>query len=251
MRTPGGEAQVLVEGLTCRRAGREVLRDVSFRLAPGEVVAVIGPNGAGKTTLLEAVVGIQPVERGQVTVAGRPIRSLADRSRLFSYMPDDAEPPAEVRVGAVLAHAIHYGRPAPGLVEELTDRLSLAALSEARSGDLSRGERRRLSLFCALGTSRPVAILDEPLGAFDPLQLLGITDLLRERARDGVALLLSIHQMSDAEKIADRVLLLDAGQAVALGTLDELRARVGSPAASLEQVFLALLRGERRERAAP
>ena len=99
-----------------------------------------------------------------------------------------------------------------------------------------------MQLFAALCTNRPVIVLDEPLGTFDPLQLLGVLDLLRERAAAGTSLLLSVHQMSDAEKIASRVLILDAGRALACGSLAELRARAGVPDASLEAAFLALLR---------
>jgi ABC-2 type transport system ATP-binding protein len=96
----------------------------------------------------------------------------------------------------------------------------------------------------ALSTTRPIVVLDEPLGTFDPLQLVDVLALLRERAASGTTLLLSVHQMSDAEKIASRVLILDAGRMLAIGTLDELRVRADMPAsASLEDVFLSLLRG--------
>jgi ABC-2 type transport system ATP-binding protein len=90
-------------------------------------------------------------------------------------------------------------------------------------------------------------VLDEPLGTFDPLQLLDVIEVLRDRARAGVALLLSVHQLSDAEKIASRVVILDQGRVIAAGTISELRARVALPEASLEQIFLRLLE-ERRAR---
>jgi ABC-2 type transport system ATP-binding protein len=108
-------------------------------------------------------------------------------------------------------------------------------------GELSRGEKRRVSLFAALCTNRPFALLDEPLGTFDPLQLLDVLDVLRECARMGTALLLSAHQMSDAEKIASRILILDQGRVMALGSMTELRAQVARPLASLEEIFLCML----------
>lgn len=214
---------------------------MSFDLRPGEIVAVIGPNGAGKTTLLEAVVGIQRLTAGHVSFNGRVLRSLAERARVFSFMPDEAELPAEVSVAVLLDHAVRYGRPTPSLAEALCKELDLQSLLRARGGELSRGERRRVALFAALCTSRPVVALDEPLGTFDPLQLLGINKVLRERASAGSSLFLSIHQMSDAEKIADRVLLLCAGRIVAFGTLDELRQVAALSGGPLEQVFFALL----------
>ena len=222
-----------------------MLRGVTFEVRAGEVLAVIGPNGAGKTTLLESIVGFQRIERGHVLYEGRPIDGLADRARVFSFMPDDADPPAELSVGAHITHALHFGQPPPGLARQIEQRLGLVALRRARCGELSRGERRRLALYSALCTSRPVAVLDEPLGTFDPLQLVGIVELLRERASAGLAVLLSIHQMSDAEKIADRVLLLDGGCVLAIGTMGELRQAAGLDNGSLEQLFLALLRQAR------
>jgi len=104
-------------------------------------------------------------------------------------------------------------------------------------------------LYGALCAARPVTVLDEPLGVFDPLQLEDVLVVLRARARAGTALLLSVHQMSDAEKIASRVLVLDAGRMVAFGPLAELRARVGRADASLEDIFIALLRAGTHARA--
>src|SRR5262249_50811214 len=101
-------------------------------------------------------------------------------------------------------------------------------------------------LFAALCTARPVVVLDEPLATFDPLQVLDVLPVLRERSAAGTALLLSVHQMTDAEKVASRILVLDAGRGVAFGTLEELRARAGPRPGTLEDVVLALLRGRER-----
>src|SRR5262249_48920653 len=117
-------------------------------------------------------------------------------------------------------------------------------LAAERVGRLSRGQRRRVALYSALCTSRPLVVLDEPLATFDPLQLSDALALLRSRAAAGTALLVSVHQLSDAEKIAGRVLVLDGGRVVAFGALDDLRARIGRTAGSLEEVFVELLREE-------
>jgi len=235
---------LVVEGLSVERGRRRVLDRVSLGLAPGEIVAVIGPNGAGKSSLLEAILGFLPVAAGRVTFEGRALRDLASRARVFSFLPEEAEPPAEVRVSTLLAHAERFGRPPDGLAAALLERLGLGPLAGARAGELSRGEKRRVALFAALATGRP-----EPLGVFDPLQLEDVLAVLRARARAGTALLLSVHQMSDAEKIASRVLVLDAGRMVAFGPLAELRARVGRADASLEDIFIALLRAGTHARA--
>jgi len=225
--------------ITLIRSGRTVLNGVSFDVRPGEIVALIGANGAGKTSLLESIIGFHRLASGSVSWNDRALRTLLDRTAVFSFMADDAEPPAEVSVRTLLAHAQRFGGGSTALVDQLTERLALRGLLSARSGELSRGERRRVALFGALCTTRPVVVLDEPLGVFDPLQLIDVLALLRERAKGGTAMLLSIHQLSDAEKIADRVLVLHEGRA--LGELDR-------PEGPLEDAFLKLLT-ERNARA--
>jgi ABC-type multidrug transport system ATPase subunit len=230
-----------VRDLALVRGGRRVLDGVSFDARSGEIVALIGPNGAGKTTLLECLTGLRRPDAGSISHGDRTLRTLGDFARVFAFMPDDAPPAPEVAVPTLLAHASRYGGAPPALAEELTDRLGLRPLLGACAGELSRGERRRVALFLALVAERPVLVLDEPFGAFDPLQLVDILAVVRARASAGRALVVSVHQMSDAEKIADRVLLLRAGRVVAFGTRDALGAQAGRPGATLEALFLALL----------
>src|SRR5215470_7774885 len=123
------DAGLSIEGITVRRGGRHVVSDVSFRVDPGDVVAVIGPNGAGKTSLLEAVVGILPVAAGHVRYQGRLISRLRDRARVLAFMPDAAEPPAEVRVGAFID-----GVRSRGSDEDLLVALALTRLRPALIG---------------------------------------------------------------------------------------------------------------------
>jgi ABC-2 type transport system ATP-binding protein len=108
-------------------------------------------------------------------------------------------------------------------------------------GILSRGEHQRVALFCTLVLERPIVVLDEPFSAFDPLQLRGVLDVVKKAASAGATVIASIHQMADAEKIADRFLLLAEGKAVAFGDLPALRALVKAPEASLEELFVSLL----------
>lgn len=230
-----------IDAISVRRGRRLVLTEVSFHVRPGEVVAVIGPNGAGKTSLLEAIVGMLPLAAGRVRYQGRPIERLRDRARVFAFMPDTAEPPPEVRVAVFIDEVRRWGGSGDA-AEKLLQMLALAPLRTALIGELSRGERRRLMLFGALSSQRPVAVLDEPLAVFDPLQMIGILDVIRARTRTGASFLMSIHQMGDAEKVASRIVLLDAGQVIAVGSLTELRARIARPTAPLEDVFLQMLR---------
>jgi len=240
-RASGGDKGLWVDAISVSRARRHVLTAVSFAVDPGEVVAVIGPNGAGKTSLLEAVVGALPLTTGSVRFRGRALETLRDRAHVFAFMPDAAEPPSEVRVGAFIDHVRQSaGSSASG--DRLLQTMGLIPLRTALIGELSRGEKRRLMLFAALCNDRPVLVLDEPLAVFDPLQMIGILEVIRERALAGVSFLISIHQMADAEKIASRIVLLDTGHVIAVGSLAELREQVDCATATLEDVFLQILR---------
>lgn len=226
------------------RGAARILDRVSLSVGSGEIVAVIGPNGAGKSTLLEAIVGSVPMASGSVTLDGRRLVSLTDRARALVFLAGEGEPTAELRVGAVLDHVAAQGENG-AMVRELAARLGLDGLRGARAGSLSRGERRRLLLFEALASDRPFLLLDEPTGVFDPLQLMDVVELLRAATNRGAGLLVTVHQMSDAEALGARLVLLNRGRVVAAGSLAELRARASlGDEASLHDVFVALLREE-------
>lgn len=231
-----------VRGIGLERAGRPVLDGVSFDVAPSEIVAVVGANGAGKTSLLECVVGARRPTRGDIAFAGKSLATQRDRAAAIAYMGDGAEPPDEVYVAELLALSAGLGGTSPERAAGLREKLGLTPLLEARAGSLSRGEKRRVLLFAALCNQRPVVVLDEPLGVFDPLQLIEVNDVLVERARTGASVLLSVHQMSEAQKLAHRILLLDAGRVLAFGSFEALRAQAELPGGALEDVFLALLK---------
>lgn len=240
-----GVPVIRAERLSLRRGGRAVLREVSFSLYAGEVLAIIGPNGAGKTTLLEAVTGLLRVDSGAVFHSESGVEDklcgLLDFARVFSFLLDEAELAEEVSVRTLLAHAKSVSGVSSALADSLQRGLELQSLLDAHGRDLSRGERRRVALFSALCTSRKVVVLDEPLGVFDPRQQRRIVQLLKQRSQAGTSLLLSVHQMSDAEKLADRILVLCDGGALSCGTLDDLRKHAGCSLGSLEEVFFALL----------
>jgi ABC-2 type transport system ATP-binding protein len=222
-----------VRDLSVRGSQGNLLSGVSFQVERGEILAVLGPNGAGKTTLLEAIAGLR-VASGALAIAGKPLRSFADRTGLLSYMPDEIILPEELTLGSALALK-------PGMA--LVEQLAIGPLLSVGSAQVSRGEAKRAQLAAALTTARPVALLDEPFGAFDPRQLRALLPVFREAVRDR-AVLVTIHQMRSAELLADRLLLLCEGRVVALGTLDALRAKAQLPKATLDEVFLRLLDAE-------
>ena len=200
---------IAIRNLTVIRGGRRILDDVSFDVRPGEILGVIGPNGAGKTTLFECIAGLQPVTSGTI-----------DRGEGLFYMPDGVKPWPDQTVRWTLEiFAEMYGASAPQLFDQ-------------RVSSLSKGETKRLNIALALLTPHPVLFLDEPFDGLDLRQVRATMDLLREIARKGRTLVLSIHQLHDASKICDRLLLLNQGQVVTTGTPEEL--------GDIEEVFLAL-----------
>lgn len=228
-----------VEHLSVRASRRPIVDQVSFRAHAGELTAVIGPNGAGKTSLLEAIVGVRTSE-GTVHASGKVLSTFKERARTFAYLPDQSEPAAELSGRFLVEHALSCSS---GLVDavELHQLLAIDSLLGLGAGVLSRGERQRLALFSALVLGRPIVVLDEPFSAFDPLQLRDVLKAVRSIASSGTTILASIHQLADAEKVADRVLLLAAGRAIAFGTPAELKARAGHADMTLEEVFVTLL----------
>lgn len=228
-----------VEGISKRYGSNTVLSDVSFSVLPGEVLGLIGPNGAGKTTLFECVAGLTHADAGKVTFEDRALTQDRRKNALF-YLPDGIKPWPDQRVAWVLKFfARLYGRPS-NLVTETAHALGLDNLMSSRIGSLSKGELKRTLLALSLFTTHPLLLLDEPFDGLDLRQTRDVMTLLKSHVSGGRALFLSIHQLLDASRVCDRVVLLSAGKVVGSGTQDELKAKAGVTEGGLEEVFLAL-----------
>jgi ABC-2 type transport system ATP-binding protein len=227
-----------VQGLTKSFGRRRVLDDASFSILRGEVLGLVGPNGAGKTTLLECLAGLMPFEAGIVKASDGLVSG--DRKRILFYLPDGIYPWAEQTVKwiLVLFKSIYSSsdEAAAGLVKPLR----LEELMNARIGSLSKGERKRLLLALGLLTPQPLLLLDEPFDGLDLRQSRDVISLLREHASAGRTLMLSIHQLIDAGRVCDRLVLLTSGRVVGEGTLAELQTKTELPSAGVEEIFLAL-----------
>jgi ABC-2 type transport system ATP-binding protein len=215
------------------------LRGASFSVRSGEVLGLIGPNGSGKTTLLECLAGLLAADAGDIHVNGAVSAPSQRREALF-YMPDGITPWPDQTVGWVLSFSADAQGGRADTVLDVQRDLALDKLLHRRVGTLSKGQRRRLLLALALLTPQPLLLLDEPFDGLDLRQTSEVSALLRRVAAGGRTLLLSIHQLSDAMKVCDRLVLLSDGRAVGEGTLAELQAHAGLPHASIEEVFLAL-----------
>jgi ABC-type multidrug transport system ATPase subunit len=231
---------ITVDNLSKRFGEFWALRGASFSIRSGEILGLIGPNGSGKTTLFQCLAGIAPATLGSLDRDGTPVPP-DDRKGLLFFVPDGVRPWGEQTVAWTLRFiAGMYGATRVD-VAELSSALDLAALTNARLNELSKGEHRRVVLAIGLLTPHPLLMLDEPFDGLDLRQTRDVMAVLRAHAKHRT-LFLSIHQLGDAERVCDRFVLLSAGRVVGVGTLDELRARAGlaGEGGRLEEVFLAL-----------
>jgi ABC-2 type transport system ATP-binding protein len=234
------EADLLqVAGMSKWYGEQRALADVSFDIRHGEILGLIGPNGSGKTTLLESIAGLLPVDAGGVLWQRSSLPQHRRREIVF-YLPDGLRPWDDQHVIRVLEFfASAFGRQAVEL-NEATRSVGLEQVLSKRVYALSKGYARRLMLALALLTPHPVLLMDEPFDGFDIRQTQEIMALMRRIAAQGRTFTLAIHQVSDAERVCDRFILLADGRVCGAGSLDALRARIGQATAKLEDVFLAL-----------
>jgi len=228
-----------VVGLSKRYGEQRALADISFAVNAGEVLGLIGPNGAGKTTLMEAVAGVLAADDGRILWRGTPL-ALPQRREFMFHLPDGLRPWEDQYTARVIEFfAAVYGKPEI-FVAETIRLLGLAPILRKRIAALSKGYGRRLMLALALLTPHPLLLMDEPFDGFDLRQTREVMNVLRNVASNGRALVLAIHQLNDAARVCDRFVLLAAGCVRGVGTLAQLRAQTGKPAAELEEAFLAL-----------
>jgi len=231
-------AALAATGLTKRYGERVALREVSFAAAPGELVAVIGPNGAGKTTLLSILAGIQRPDAGEVTRSPREIGWVPQQPAVYSKL-SVAE---NLRLFARLEKVADVDAVVTGMLEQ-------TALQE-RAGDelgtLSGGNRQRVNIAIGLLAEPPVLLLDEPSAALDPRQRARLWEFVGAQAANGTAVIFSTHDVQEAERYADRVLVLADGELLFAGSAAELAAAVGGDEAAgprdFETAFVQFLR---------
>jgi len=238
---------IVTRGLTKRfRDGTVGVRDLALRVGEGATAALVGPNGAGKTTTIRLLLDLIRPTSGEAEVLGRPVRGAGPslRTRL-GFLPGDLAFHAGLTGHETLGFfaRLRAGRP-PSLRAELLDRLGLG------DGDLRRkvqaystGMRRKLGLVVALQHDPQLAILDEPTTGLDPLVRRRCHDAIRGWRGKGRTLLLSSHDMLEVDALAERVLIVRAGELVADRDVEDLRGAEGDPRA-LEDRVLAWYRPE-------
>lgn len=224
-------SQIAVEGIT-------------FRVNPGEILAIIGPNGAGKTTTMRALAGIIPASRGRLAIAGFDVAAdpIAVKSRL-AFVPDDAPLFHDLTVEEHLSfYASVYGvKDAASKSVVLLKEFELNSKQRTPAADLSRGMRQKLAICCAYLHDPQAILFDEPLTGLDPQGIRVFKRTLQERATQGAAVMISSHMLAMVEDLCTHVLILDRGKQRFFGPVEELRTsfdHVDSDA-SLEDIFFA------------
>ena len=234
-----------VAGLTKTSGEFAAVRDLSFRVAAGEVLGLVGPNGAGKTTTLRCLVGIIPPTRGRIRICGhaldtdpleakRSIAFMPDEPRLFEYLTVREHLQFTARVYGVADEAAR----AAGLLTEL----ELSEKAGALPSELSRGMKQKLVIACGLLHAPSVLLFDEPLTGLDPIGIRRMKTTILRRAREGAAIIISSHLLHLVEELCHRVLILNQGRKIVDGSLEEIQKSLPElrEDTSLEEMFLRI-----------
>lgn len=243
---PAVSPVVVAERVTKWYGPRRAVADVSFSIAPGEIVGLLGPNGSGKSTIFRMLTGYLVPTSGRIAVAGHDVveDSIGVR-RAISYVPEDAPLYDHMRVGEFLhfmagLKGLHEAK-ARAAVDEAAERLDLVRVMKLTAGKLSRGFRQRVSIAQALLGNPDVLVLDEPTSGLDPHQVIAVRDLIQSLAGRHTVLMAS-HILPEIEKIASRVMILLDGVLLTSDALKDaapdLRFRLSADA-SLESIRAA------------
>ncbi|MDT5279550.1 MAG: type transport system ATP-binding protein [Mycobacterium sp.] len=234
----GVEPAIDVQNLRVIRGKRVALDNISVQIARGTITGLLGPSGCGKTTLMRSIVGTQIIAEGTVTVLGHPAGSAELRHRV-GYVTQDPTIYNDLRIiDNVRYFAALYGTDS-NAADQAVSAVGLEDHRTALCGNLSGGQRTRVSLACALVARPDLLVLDEPTVGLDPVLRVDLWDQFDQLARRGTTLLVSSHVMDEADHCGD-LLLMREGNLLAHTTPTKLREDTGCQ--SLEEAFLSVIR---------
>ena len=218
-----GESVILVEDLYKTYGTVQALRGVSFDVREGEVFGLLGPNGAGKTTTVEILEGLRMPDRGTAQVCGLNPETAGDNLKeVIGAVLQSTALPSKLRVKEALELFANF-YPHRADVDQLLRRFQLEEKAHAFYSELSGGQKQRLALAMALVNDPQVVFLDEPTAGLDPQVRREIYDIIEELRRSKKTVLLTTHYIEEAERLCDRVAIVDHGRVMALGTPRELK----------------------------
>ena len=226
------------------------LRGLTFSVNPGEIYGLLGPNGAGKTTTLKILVGLLRPDGGSAAICSHDIaRERLEALKCIGYVPENPVGFQNLTVREFLRYIAELRGLEPSFYEKQIDRylqlFNLEEKADALYKSLSRGMAQKVLVAAALLPRPRVLIMDEPMAGMDPEAQHAFKEEIRRLSAEGVAVLISSHLLDMVERFCTRVGIIVGGRLVAEGSLDELRGRVEAGDASLEEVFLRLVGGER------
>jgi len=209
---------IVVDNFTKSYGSNRVVDHLTFTVHQGEVFALLGPNGAGKTTTIETLEGYRTPDQGNLRVLGLdPIRnSQVLKSQIGVMLQQDGLYPGLTAHEVLHLFASYYRQPQD--IDSLLERVGLGSAAKTRCRRLSGGQKRRLALAVALVGNPALVFLDEPTSAMDPQARLATWEIIRDLKSTGVTVLLTTHLMDEAERLADRVAIIDHGRLIALDT---------------------------------
>ncbi|AZG45351.1 ABC transporter ATP-binding protein [Gordonia insulae] len=220
---------LIIDGLHKRYGDLVALQDMTFHVDPGELFGFVGSNGAGKSTTMRIILGVLAADAGRVTLGDRPI-DLQTR-RQIGYMPEERGLYPKMKVGEQLVFLARlHGMSASAAHDSMqrwTTRLGVEQRVDDDVADLSLGNQQRVQLAAALIHDPRVLVLDEPFSGLDPVAVDVMSDVLKEKAAEGIPVIFSSHQLDLVQRLCDRVGIVVRGQMRALGRVEELRARDG------------------------
>jgi len=221
-------AVIEVNGLTKAYDNVNVVDDVSFSVEAGEIFGIVGPNGAGKTTTVESVEGLRRPDSGTIKVLGLdPVRDRYEITQRVGAQLQESRLQDKIKVGEVLdLYAAFYRDPADW--HDLLDRLGMQGKVDSKYASLSGGQKQRLAVALALVGSPEIAILDELTTGLDPAARRSVWETIEQIRASGVTVVLVTHFMEEAERLCDRIMVIDEGRVVAIDTPAGLIQRIGS-----------------------
>lgn len=229
-----------MEDLVVVRGKKLVLPGLTATIPTGSVTGLLGPSGCGKTTLIRAIVGIQIIKSGRVTVLGGPAGTATSRQHV-GYVTQSSSVYPDLTVSQNLQYFAALAGSSEAAITNAIGNVGLTSDTHSLTGNLSGGQRTRVSLAASLLADPDVYLLDEPTVGLDPVLRRDLWKLFTGIAADGKTILVTSHVMDEAAR-CDRVLLMREGELVADSTPDELRAQTGED--DLERAFLVLAEGQ-------
>jgi len=233
-----------LRGVSKRFRSTKALRDVDLELRAGEVVGLLGANGAGKTTAISILLGLRRPDSGVARLFGLDPRLPAARRRI-GVTPQELGFPPTLTVAEIIEFVrAHYDE--PERTEELLGRFGLEDVRDRQAGGLSGGQRRRLSVALAFAPNPAVVFLDEPTTGLDVGSRLAVWEAIREFGRAGGTVLLTTHNLGEAEALAERVVVMSQGRVIADAPLEEIKSHAGLRRIRLRPQSLPQLAGVMR-----